>query len=42
MDTYLSLKVYALIPLSIAFGIAHVPYMMKNGLGGEGEKPSTS
>jgi intracellular septation protein len=37
--TYLALKVWALIPLSIAFGIVHVPYMMKNGLGGEAEVP---
>jgi intracellular septation protein len=42
MDTYLSLKVYALIPLSIAFGIAHVPYMMKNGLGAEPKVPPAS
>jgi intracellular septation protein len=40
--TYLALKVWALIPLSIAFGIAHVPYMMKNGLGGEPEIPPAS
>ncbi len=41
-DTWLSIKVYALIPLSIAFGVAHVPYMMKNGLGGEAEVPPAS
>jgi intracellular septation protein len=42
MDMYLSLKVYALIPLSMAFGIAHVPYMLKNGLGGETDVPPAS
>jgi intracellular septation protein len=42
MDTYLSLKVYVLIPLSIAFGIAHVPYMLKNGLGSEEVAPPAS
>ncbi len=42
MDTYLSLKVYALIPLSILFGIAHVPYMLRNGLGGEEAVPPAS
>ena len=41
-DTWLSVKVWALIPLSMAFGIAHVPYMMKNGLGGEPEVPPAS
>jgi intracellular septation protein len=41
-DTWLSVKVWALIPLSMAFGIAHVPYMMKNGLGGEAEVPHAS
>ena len=41
-DTWLSVKVWALIPLSIAFGIAHVPYMMKNGLGSEPEVPPAS
>ncbi|UVO53827.1 septation protein IspZ [Sphingomonas sp. SUN039] len=41
-DTWLSVKVWALIPLSMAFGIAHVPYMMKNGLGGEAEVPPAS
>jgi intracellular septation protein len=42
MDTYLSLKVYVLIPLSIVFGIAHVPYMLKNGLGNEDVVPPAS
>lgn len=41
-DTWLAVKVWALIPLSIAFGIAHVPYMMKNGLGAEPEIPPAS
>ena len=41
-DTWLAVKVWALIPLSIAFGIAHVPYMMKNGLGAEPEVPPAS
>ena len=41
-DTWLSVKVWALIPLSMAFGIAHVPYMIKNGLGGETEVPPAS
>ena len=42
MDTYLSLKVYVLIPLSIVFGMAHVPYMLKNGLGSEEIVPPAS
>ncbi len=41
-DTWLAVKVWALIPLSMAFGIAHVPYMMKNGLGAEPEVPPAS
>lgn len=41
-DTWLSVKVWALIPLSMAFGIAHVPYMLKNGLGGEEAVPPAS
>jgi intracellular septation protein len=41
-DTWLSVKVWALIPLSMAFGIAHVPYMLKSGLGGEAEVPPAS
>ncbi len=41
-DTWLAVKVWALIPLSIAFGIAHVPYMMKNGLGAQPEVPPVS
>ena len=41
-DTWLAVKVWALIPLSIVFGIAHVPYMMKNGLGAEPEVPPAS
>jgi intracellular septation protein len=41
-DTWLTVKVWALIPLSMAFGIAHVPYMLKNGLGGEAEVPPAS
>jgi intracellular septation protein len=34
-DTWLSIKVWILIPLSVAFGLAHVPFLLKNGLGGE-------
>ncbi len=41
-DTWLTVKVWALIPLSMAFGIAHVPYILKNGLGGEAEVPPAS
>lgn len=41
-DTWLTVKVWALIPLSMAFGIAHVPYMLKNGLGGEPDVPPAS
>ncbi len=41
-DTWLAVKVWALIPLSMAFGIAHVPYMMKNGLGAAPEVPPAS
>jgi intracellular septation protein len=41
-DTWLTVKVWALIPLSMAFGIAHVPYMLKNGLGIEPEVPPAS
>ena len=41
-ETWLSVKVWALIPLSMAFGVAHVPYMLKNGLGGEPEVPPAS
>ena len=41
-DTWLAVKVWALIPLSIVFGIAHVPYMMKNGLGAAPEVPPAS
>ncbi len=41
-DTWLAVKVWALIPLSLVFGIAHVPYMMKNGLGAEPEVPPVS
>ena len=32
-DTWLSIKVWLLIPLSIAFGLAHVPFLLRNGLG---------
>ncbi len=41
-DTWLSVKVWALVPLSILFGIAHVPYMIKNGLGSEEAVPPAS
>ncbi len=41
-DTWLAVKVWALIPLSLAFGIAHVPYMLKNGLGTEPGEPPAS
>ena len=41
-DTWLAVKVWALIPLSIVFGIAHVPYMLKNGLGAAPEVPPAS
>ena len=41
-DTWLAVKVWALVPLSIVFGIAHVPYMMKNGLGAAPEVPPAS
>ena len=41
-ETWLSVKVWALIPLSMAFGVAHLPYMLKNGLGGEPEVPPAS
>lgn len=34
-DTWLSIKVWLLIPLSMAFGLAHLPFLLKNGLGGE-------
>ncbi len=40
-DTWLAVKVWALIPLSMAFGLAHVPYMMKNGLGSEPVPPAS-
>jgi intracellular septation protein len=36
-DTWLTLKVWALIPLSMLFGIANVPMLMKHGLGEEEE-----
>jgi intracellular septation protein len=36
-DMWLTLKLWALVPLSVAFGLAHVPYMMKQGLGREAE-----
>jgi len=41
-DLWLSVKVWALVPLSILFGIAHVPYMIKNGLGSEEAVPPGS
>jgi intracellular septation protein len=41
-DTWLTLKVWALIPLSIAFGMAHIPYMMKNGLATDPPVPPAS
>ncbi|MES2291254.1 MAG: septation protein IspZ [Pseudomonadota bacterium] len=41
-DTWLSLKVWALVPLSMAFGMAHIPYMMKNGLATDPPVPPAS
>ena len=43
-DAWLSIKVWALIPLSLIFGVAHLPFLMKNGLAGadEVETPPTS
>ena len=41
-DTWLSLKVWALVPLSMGFGLAHIPYMMKQGLGAEQQPPPAS
>lgn len=40
-ETWLAVKIWALIPLSMAFGIAHIPYMLKNGLGTEPDVPPT-
>ena len=37
--TWLAIKVWALIPLSIAFGLAHVPFLMRNGMGAEAASP---
>ena len=34
-DGWLSVKLWALVPLSVAFGLAHVPYLLRNGLNGE-------
>lgn len=34
-ETWLWLKVWAFIPLSIAFAAAHVPFLMRNGLADE-------
>jgi intracellular septation protein len=41
-DDWLAVKVWVLIPLSMSFGIAHVPYMLKNGLGSDVEVPPAS
>lgn len=41
-DTWLSVKVWALVPLSMAFGMAHIPYMMKNGLATDPPVPPAS
>lgn len=41
-DTWLALKVWALVPLSMAFGMAHIPYMMKNGLATDPPVPPAS
>lgn len=41
-DTWLSLKVWALVPLSMAFGMAHIPFMMKNGLATDPPVPPAS
>ncbi|MEP6785891.1 MAG: septation protein IspZ [Sphingomonadales bacterium] len=41
-DTWLALKVWALVPLSMAFGMAHIPYMMKNGLATDPPIPPAS
>ena len=43
-DAWLSIKVWALIPLSLIFGAAHLPFLMRNGLAGaaEAEAPPTS
>ena len=38
-DTWLTVKVWALVPLSIAFGLAHMPFLMKNGVGREAAVP---
>lgn len=40
-EIWLAVKIWALIPLSMAFGIAHIPYMLKNGLGAEPDVPPT-
>jgi len=40
-ETWLAVKIWVLIPLSMAFGIAHIPYMLKNGLGTEPDVPPT-
>ena len=40
-ETWLAVKIWALIPLSMAFGISHIPYMVKNGLGTEPDVPPT-
>lgn len=41
-DTWLALKVWALVPLSMVFGMAHIPYMMKNGLATDPPVPPAS
>ena len=37
--TWLAIKVWALVPLSIAFGLAHLPFLMRNGLSAEAAAP---
>jgi intracellular septation protein len=39
-NQWLSVKVYGLIPLSILFGMANIPMLMKHGLGDEDEEPT--
>lgn len=41
-DTWLTVKVWALIPLSIAFGLANLPVLMKHGLGDEAPEPPSA
>ncbi len=39
-DTWLSVKVWLLIPLSIGFGLVHIPFLLRNGMDGN-EPPSS-